>query len=109
MEEVNTAIEKYELSVALDAFAALARGEGTYHIVVEPESDSEGSCTTIKGEGNKPSILKAAYFMITAYMNAHEGMTFADALKRLECLQRFTEDTCDTRVLKSIVPKGEEI
>ena len=31
-------MEKYELSVALDAFAALARGEGTYHIVVEPES-----------------------------------------------------------------------
>ena len=103
------AMEKYELSVALDAFAALARGEGTYHIVVEPESDSEGSSTTIRGEGNKPSILKAAYSMITAYMNAHEGMTFADALKRLECLQQLTEDTCNTQILKSIIPKGEKV
>ena len=103
------AIAKYERSVALDAFAALTRGEGAYHIVVEPESKEEGSSTTIKGEGNKPGILKAAYSMITAYMNAHEGMTFADALKRLECLQKLTEDTCDTQILKSMIPKGEEV
>lgn len=101
--------EEYELSVALDALAALTRGEGAYHIVVEPESDNEGSCTTIKGEGNKPSILKAAYSMITAYVNAHEGMTFADALERLEYLQKLTEDTCNTQILKSIIPKGEKV
>ena len=98
-----------KLSVALDAFAALAGGEGTYHIVVEPESDSEGSNATIKGEGNRPGMLKAAHTMVAAYLNANEGMTFAEALERLECLQRFTEDTCDTRIIKSIVPKGEEV
>lgn len=101
--------EEYELSVALDALAALTRGEGAFRIVVEPESDNEGSSTTIKGEGNKPSILKAAYSMITAYVNAHEGMTFADALERLECLQKLTEDTCDTHIMKSMIPKGEEV
>lgn len=101
--------EEYELSVALDALAALTRGEGAFRIVVEPESDNEGSSTTIKGEGNKPSILKAAYSMITAYMNAHEGMTFADALERLECLQKLTEDTGDTHIMKSMIPKGEEV
>ena len=102
--------EEYELSVALDAFAALTRGEGSYHIVVEPESDNEGSCTTIKDEGNKPSILKAAYSMVTAYVNAHEGMTFAGALERLECLQKLTEDTCNTQIIKSMMtPKGEKV
>lgn len=101
--------EEYELSVALDALAALTRGEGAFRIVVEPESDNEGSSTTIKGEGNKPSILKAAYSMITAYVNAHEGMTFADALERLECLQKLTKDTCDTHIMKSMIPKGEEV
>lgn len=101
--------EEYELGVVLDAFAALAKGEGTYHIVVEPESKEEGSSTMIKGEGNNPGILKAAYSMITAYVNAHEGMTFADALERLECLQKLTEDTCNTQILKSIIPKGEKV
>ena len=102
-------IEEYGFKAALDALAALTRGEGAFHVVVEPEIGSEGSNATIKGEGNRPGMLKAAHTMVAAYLNANKGMTFAEALERLECLQRFTEDTCDTRIIKSIVPKGEEV
>ena len=97
-----------KFSAELKACAAIVVGEGAYYVIVEPDGDG-GSGTTIRGEGNKPGMLKAAHTMVAAYLNANEGMTFAEALERLECLQRFTEDTCDTRILKSIVPKGEEI
>ena len=97
-----------KFSAELKACAAIVVGEGAYYVIVEPDGDG-GSNATIKGEGNRSGMLKAAHTMVAAYLNANEGMTFAEALERLECLQRFTEDTCDTRILKSIVPKGEEI
>ena len=97
-----------KLSAEIKACAAIVVGEGTYHVIVEPDGDG-GSGTTIRGEGNKPGMLKAAYTMLVAYVNACDGMTFEDAMEQMQWMKRLGDEACDTRILKSIVPKGEEI
>ena len=97
-----------KFSAELKACAAIVVGEGAYYVIVEPDGD-DGSGTTIRGEGNKPGLLKAAYTMLVAYVNACDGTTFEDAMEQMQWMHKLGEEECDTRIIKSIVPKGEEV
>lgn len=90
------------------ACAAIVVGEGAYHVVVKPDG-GDGSDMTVYGEGNKPGRLRATYAMLIAYMNAGGGTEFDDAMEQLRWLHKLGEEECDTRIIKSIKLKGEEV